>query len=61
MKIEIELQAFKELPTDQQILIYRLIQNSIKSVAEEFCIKSKCWGSGSDNLISWYFEEELSE
>ncbi|NJL80011.1 MAG: hypothetical protein HC836_49685 [Richelia sp. RM2_1_2] len=61
MKIEIDLQAFRKLPVDQQITIYRLIQNSIKSVAEEFCIKCRCWGSGNDDLINWYFEEEMFE
>ena len=59
MKIEIELQAFKKLPSDQQILVYRLIQNSIKAISEEFCIKSRCWGSGNDDVINWCFEEKL--
>lgn len=57
MKIEINLVAFAELPADQQITIYRQIQNSIEAIASEFCIKSRCWGSGTDDKVNWTFEK----
>lgn len=59
MKIEIDLLAFKDLPADQQIIIYRLIQNSIEAIAGEFCINAKCWGSGCDNEINWFFDDRV--
>jgi hypothetical protein len=57
VKIEINLPVFADLPADQQITIYREIQNSIKAIASEFCIKSRCWGAGSDGKIEWTFEK----
>ena len=59
MKIEIELEAFKQLPSDQQILVYRLIQNLIKAISEEFCIKSRCWCSCNDYVINRYLVVQL--
>lgn len=61
MKIEIDLPAFKKLPADQQTIIYRLIHNSIEAIASEFCIKIRCWGSGNDEKVNWYFEEKFFE
>ena len=42
MKIEINLPVFADLPADQQITIYREIQNSIQAMSDDKALRQRC-------------------